>query len=156
MYVGVLLTDLFCPEWSGFLVFDSAQKVFGTQLRVIKLCSSASSPYLLFWLGYPPPKFLQWPKLQAQPQSKGRHACISVHPFETVWTFSQKLNVLTCCTGNRRCDSNGDLRRDSNHKSRDLKVRFELPETAICGKILAIWAPRFQITSDLRFVIWST
>ena len=24
------------------------------------------------------------------------------------------------------------------------------------GEILAIWAPRFQITSDLRFVIWST
>ena len=24
------------------------------------------------------------------------------------------------------------------------------------GEFLAIWAPRFQITSDLRFVIWST
>ena len=24
------------------------------------------------------------------------------------------------------------------------------------GEILAIWAPRFQITSDLRFVLWST
>ena len=34
--------------------------------------------------------------------------------------------------------------------------KFEPRETAIWGEILAIWAPRFQITSDLRFVIWST
>ena len=50
--------------------------------------------------------------------------------------FSEKLIVLTCCIGNWHCDSNSDLNRGSNHKSRDLKVRFELPKTAIRGKFL--------------------
>ena len=60
----------------------------------------------------------------------------SVSQFETVQTFSEKFIVLTRCIRNWYCDSNGDLNRGSNHKSRDLKVRFELPETAICGKFL--------------------
>ena len=69
---------------------------------------------------------------------------------------SEKLIVLTACAGKRHCDSNGDLNRGSNHKSGDLKVRFEPAGDSDLGEILAIWAPRFQITSDLRFVIWST
>ena len=32
-------------------------------------------------------------------------------------------------TGNWRYDSRGDLNRGSNHKSRDLDLRFELPKT---------------------------
>ena len=40
------------------------------------------------------------------------------------------------CTRNSHCDSNGDSNRGSNHKSRDLKVRFELPKTAIWRKFL--------------------
>ena len=47
----------------------------------------------------------------------------------------RKFIVLTCCTGNRRCDSNGELNRGSNHKSLDLKVRFERPKKAIWGKV---------------------
>ena len=155
-----------------------------------------------------------------------------------MWTFSEKLIVLTCCIRNWHYDSNGDLNRGSNHKSRDLKVRFEPAETrrvppcavktcavrpvfarvagelraadpsnaqgpvkqsasqannlrlrdeggsrgrsrtqnqktrtvstywsspggislrdSDLGESLVIWAPRFQITSDLRFAIWST
>ena len=49
---------------------------------------------------------------------------------------SEKLIVLTCCIRNWHCNSIGDLNRGSNRKSRDLKVRFELPETAIRGKFL--------------------
>ena len=52
-----------------------------------------------------------------------------------IWNTVNLLS-LTCCTGNRRSGSNGNLNRGSNHKSRDLKVRFELPETAIWGKFL--------------------
>ena len=46
-------------------------------------------------------------------------------------TFSEKLLVLTCCTANRRCNSNGDLTRGSDHTLRDSKVQFELPKTVI-------------------------
>ena len=53
----------------------------------------------------------------------------------------RKLIVQTCCIRNWHCDSNGDLSRGSNHKSRDLKVRFELPETAIWGKFSGWRAP---------------
>ena len=51
-------------------------------------------------------------------------------------TLEKKHSVVTQCTGNQHCDSNGDLNRGSNHRSRDLKVRFELPEAAIWGDFL--------------------
>ena len=44
--------------------------------------------------------------------------------------------LIVCYIGHWQCDSNGDLNKFSNHKSRDLKVRFELLETAIWGKCL--------------------
>ena len=75
--------------------------------------------------------------------------------FETVWTLSEKLIVLTCCIRNWHCDSNSDLNRGSNHKSRDLKVRFELPETAIWGKSLRCGLRDFIPASD-RGTLWST
>ena len=56
-------------------------------------------------------------------------------------------------TGNWHCDSNGDLNRGSNHKSRDLDLRFEPPRQ---GEIPSNWDLQFQITSDLRSVIGST
>ena len=55
----------------------------------------------------------------------------------------------------RRCDSAAIWKR--------LQITNRAIWTAIwsvfdsdLGDILAIWAPRFEITSDLRFVIWST
>ena len=61
-----------------------------------------------------------------------------------MWTFSEKLVVLTTWKRNSRCDSNGDLNRGSNHKSRNLKVRFELPERAIWGKFLRFGLRDFE------------
>ena len=45
--------------------------------------------------------------------------------IETVRTIGAKLNVLTCWTGNWRCDSDGDLNRGFNHQSSELKVQFD-------------------------------
>ena len=68
--------------------------------------------------------------------------------FETLRTFSAKLIVLTCCIRGWHRDSNGDLNRGSNHKSSDLKVRFELPETAILGKLLRFGLRDFMPRSN--------
>ena len=35
-----------------------------------------------------------------------------------IFGIISRQRVLTCCTGNRHCDSNGDLNRGSNHRSR--------------------------------------
>ena len=51
------------------------------------------------------------------------------------------------------CDSNGDLNRDSNHKSRDLDLQFEPTKTDL-GGIPAVWALQFHLRfafCDLRF-----
>ena len=50
---------------------------------------------------------------------------------------SQKSSLFWLLVwGKRHCDSNVDSNRGSNHKSRDLKVRFEPLETPIWGKFL--------------------
>ena len=43
----------------------------------------------------------------------------------------RKPIALTCCTRNWRCDSNGDLKGGSNHKSRELDLGFELDKTVL-------------------------
>ena len=70
------------------------------------------------------------------PNCDSNHKSQITSDFETVRAFSEKLIVLNRCIRNWHCDSNSDLNTGSNRKSRDLKVRFELPETAIWKKFL--------------------
>ena len=70
--------------------------------------------------------------------------------FETMRTISEKLIVLTCFTGNWCCDSNGDLNRGSNHKSSDVKVRFE-PFLTVCEILFGLRDLKSLAICDLRF-----
>ena len=59
---------------------------------------------------------------------------------QRLWFVIRIVNRKAQCTDllyrKMHCDCRGDFNRGSNHKSRDLKVRFELFETATWGNFL--------------------
>ena len=96
---------------------------------------------------------------------------------------SRDLTAIVICDSNRESQITSDLRHCETSQESSLFwllvqengiailtaiwtqaqitiARFESAIWAVrdsdLGEILAIWVPRFQITSDLRFVIWST
>ena len=76
----------------------------------------------------------------------GSMAICDLNPESQVTSDLKGSALPFCC----------NLKGASNHKSRDLKARDLSLVCSNLGEILAIWALRFEITSVLRFAIWST
>ena len=110
-----------CPVLSTFVLFCPDLSPFRAPRRT-KEDKRGQNGTFRDKLGNAP--FSIYPHLALLNCDSNRELQISSN-FERVLTISEELNILTCCRGNWRWDSNSDLNRGSNHKPRDSGLWLE-------------------------------